>query len=88
MRAQIGESLLVERMIASLSAASGLLATLLAALGLYGAMSDAVSLRTREISIRALGAERNVPRNISRRARSGARGIGRRARPSQEIFAT
>ena len=90
MRAQIGESLLVERMVASLSAAFGLLATLLAALGLYGVMSDAVSLRTREISIRtALGAERrNVPRNISRRARSRASGIGRRARPSQEIFST
>ncbi len=54
---QLDQTLLTERLIALLSAGFGLLATLLAAVGLYGVMAFVVARRTKELGVRiALGA--------------------------------
>lgn len=69
-RSMVQESLLRERMIATLSGFFGVLALLLASIGLYGLLSYAVASRTNEIGIRmALGAgARNILSLILREA--------------------
>ena len=68
-------SLFTERMAARLSTAFAVLATFLAALGLYGVVALAVTGRRRELGVRmALGAD---PRSVSRMVvRDGLRPVG------------
>ena len=55
---QLDETLMTDRLIALLAAGFGLLATMLASIGLYGVMAFVVARRRKELGIRlALGAE-------------------------------
>ncbi len=59
---QLDETLLTDRLIATLAAGFGLLATVLASIGLYGVMAFVVARRRKELGIRlALGAD---PRSV------------------------
>ena len=58
LESQLDETLMTDRMIALLSAGFGLLATILASVGLYGVMAFVVARRRKELGIRlALGAQ-------------------------------
>jgi predicted permease len=58
LESQLDETLLTDRLIAMLSAGFGLLATVLASIGLYGVMAFVVTRRSKELGLRmALGAE-------------------------------
>ena len=74
---QIDESIFTDRLVAALSASFGVLATLLAAVGLYGVMAYMVVQRTREIGIRmALGADRRQVVGIVMKEVALVAGIG------------
>ncbi|MFP4624740.1 MAG: ABC transporter permease, partial [Gemmatimonadota bacterium] len=77
MTRQADESVFMDRMISILSAAFAVLATLLAAIGLYGVLAYTVAQRTREIGLRmALGAGRPAIRTMVLRQVGGMLAVG------------